>query len=228
MIEIIDVTSITCIDVVKFVKFTDRISAGHILARFLTSYKNTPAVVVGLPRGGVVVAHAIASDLALPLGILAVKKIPSPANSELAIGAVASDNVSFIDRDLVSRLNIPKEYVTQQIEKCTQLVHEKTRRYQKWIHPLEISGKTVLLVDDGVATGSTMEVAIRWCSLQKAVSVVVAIPVAPLDTVLHLRSKVHEVVVIEKPERFEAVGQFYHNFQEITDNDIIRLLRDQR
>lgn len=195
--------------------FRDRVAAGTLLSRKLSSYRGTQSIVLGLPRGGVVVAAEIAKNLDLPLDVLVVKKIGAPNNPELAIGAVAPDGVFYGDE---------KQSKTQ-IAKLSDQVKQKTAFYRKNRGSLNVKGKTVLVADDGAATGATIRAAIRWLKKKKTGQIVVALPVAPAELAGKLEADADDVVVLETPEDFSAVGQFYDNFEQVTDEDMVELLR---
>jgi putative phosphoribosyl transferase len=204
--------------------FRDRVDAGERLAAALRRYRDQPAtVVLGIPRGGVVVAKAIAVDLHLPLGICPVRKLGAPGNPELAIGAVDDDAVLVFDRKLSHHLGLTEE----------DLHHAAARQRDElraWlaglgvgaIPPLE--GRTVILTDDGVATGFTAQAGIETVRRRGAQRVVLAVPVAPPDTLAWLRPKADEVVCLTTPEPFYAVGNFFEEWPQVTDDEVRALL----
>ena len=181
-------------------------------------------MVVGLARGGVVVAAHIARSLAAPLDILVVKKIGSPFNPELAVGAVAPDEAIHIDWRMAHRAAADEEYVKTAISHHSSVISEKTRLYRKGKKLLQLKDKTVMLVDDGAATGATMEVAIKWARAKKAKKIIIALPVAAQDVVVKLKPEVAEIIVLETPENLSSVGQFYQSFEQVGDEEVIALL----
>lgn len=189
--------------------FRNRREAGILLVGKLSSFRGTDAIVLGLPRGGVVVAAEVARALRLPLDVLVVKKIGSPHNPELAIGAVAPDGV----------------YIGEKDEKRSRQVKHLMRFYRQGRHPLSVKGKTVIVVDDGAATGATIRAAIAWLRKKKAQRIVVALPVAPYELIEKLETESDATIVLETPEDFSAVGQFYDNFEQVTDEDVVELLK---
>ncbi|KKW32068.1 MAG: Phosphoribosyl transferase [Candidatus Uhrbacteria bacterium GW2011_GWA2_53_10] len=193
--------------------FTDRTQAGNLLAEKLSSYHGSLAVVVGLARGGVVTARAVADALKLPLDVLVVKKIGAPGQEELAIGALAPDGVSYGD------------FVKSQITILNNQIKQKTLLYRKGRKPYRFREKTVILVDDGAATGATIEAAIRWVRKKHAKKIVVALPVVPKELMPKIAPEVDELVVLETPDDFRAVGQFYNDFRQIGDKEVIELLK---
>lgn len=210
---------------VNQVLFKDRYQTGTLLAQKLSAYRGTSALVVGLPRGGIVVAAQVARELSLPLDILVVKKIPSPLSPEFAIGALAPDGVSIVHWTAVHQSGADEDYINQEINSLSQHIREKMVLYRRRRKPLTVKGKAVILVDDGAATGATMEVAILWCRRKKAKKIVVVLPVAPPEFVIKVKPEVNELVVLETPEGFSAVGQFYENFEQVSDEEVVELLR---
>ena len=158
------------------------------------------------------------------MDIIVTKKIAAPGNPELAIGAVGPGGVRVIDWELVKRTGADEEYINQAIKKLSKQIVEKEKRLRGKRKPLEIKGKVVVLTDDGVATGATIEAAIKTVELKGPKKLVVAIPVAPPEVVKKLKSMVDEVVVLETPSIFWAVGQFYQEFAQVEDEEVIRLL----
>lgn len=202
--------------------FKDRIEAGQLLAQRLASYKDKKNVLVlGIPRGGVVVAYEIAKELHAPLDVLVIKKVGFPGNEEFAIGAVSAED-HYLNEDVVHM--VPKEYTNEQIRAKQE---EVRRRYEalRGKKPLySVKGKTAILVDDGIATGATMLLAVLTMKKQKPKNVVVAVPVAPPDSVAQLEEVADEVVCVEEPSYLGAVGQFYRDFGEVSEEDVRRLL----
>lgn len=205
--------------------FTDRYHAGLLLSEKLTHYLGNDIVVIGLARGGVVVASAVASKLKAPLDVLVVKKIGAPGNPELAIGAVAPDGVGFIDWKRAGRLGVDEKYIKRVIRDKREVIREKTLLYRKKRKSYKLQSKTVILVDDGVATGSTLEAAIKWVRTKHAGKIIVAIPVAPKDLLPKIAPEANELISLETPDAFDAVGQFYKNFEQVEDGEVVELLR---
>lgn len=204
--------------------FTDRKQAGSLLAKKLSSYRGKIAIVLGLARGGVETAGAVADTLNLPLDVLVVKKIGAPGQEELAIGALAPDDVASIDWRFTQRLGVDEEYIKKAIRDTREVIREKTLLYRKKKKPYRLKEKTVILVDDGAATGATMEAAIRWLRKKHARKIVVALPVAPKELTPKIAPEVDELVILETPQEFSAVGQFYEHFEQVTDEEVIELL----
>lgn len=208
--------------------WSDRHAAGVFLAQHLIQDKKQGDVVVGLARGGVLVASVVAVCLHIPLEVLVIKKIPSPGNPELALGAVAPDGVSVVDWDRARSLGADQTYVAKKIRELKRLVRQKTARYYHDRPAFSVRAKRVILVDDGVATGSTMEAAIRWCTHHKAREIIVSIPVIAADTLEKVRSMVSAVVSLEIAEDMGAVGEYYRDFVQVEDPDVIELLKESK
>lgn len=206
-------------------RFSDRRQAGKLLAEKITSVRSNSAIVVGLARGGVVVAAALARKLGLPLDVLVVKKIPSPADSEMAIGALAPDNITRVDWKLAHLVGADEYFINEQIARLDEEVKKRTLLYRKGVGPLIVRNKTVIAVDDGVATGSTIESAIVWFKKKHADTIIVASPVVPLELVAKIKPEVDSLVTLEEPERLSAVGEFYEHFPQVTDAEVIELLK---
>lgn len=204
--------------------FTDRHSAGLLLLGKLVPWRGKDSIILGLARGGVVVASAIASGLDVPLDVLVVKKIPAPGESELALGALTPDGVSYVDWKFAGRLGVDEEYIKSQIRQLTDQIKQKTSIYRKRKKPINVRDKTVIIVDDGVATGATLEAAIKWTRKKHAGRIIAAIPVMPADTLGKIKPEVDELIVLEAPREFAAVGQFYKDFPQVEDSEVVQLL----
>ena len=205
--------------------FANRIEAGERLSEKLTPYKGTSAIVIGLARGGVVVASTIAKKLTLPLDVASIKKVSPSYDPELALGAVAPDAVTFRDYKLAQRLGIDDQYLQEEILNKSEQVKQKMQLYRKGKGPFSVEGKIVIVVDDGVATGATMEAAVKWLRKKKAKKIVAAIPVATPAVMSALKPEVDELVVLETPHDFSSVGEFYTDFAPVEDTDVIQLLK---
>lgn len=206
----------------------DRHQAGVRLAEKLSSYRGKGAIVVGLARGGVKVAKMLADTLQLPLDVLVVKKIGAPGQEELAIGALAPDGVSYIDWRFAQRLGVDNDFVKSQITNLKHQIDQKTHLYRKGRQAYRFREKTVILVDDGAATGATMEVAILWLRKKHTKRIVVALPIVPKELMGKIVPEVDELIVLETPDEFSAVGQFYKDFQQVGDAEVIRLLQSDK
>ena len=213
--------------------FQDRSEAGKRLADEVASRIGPPKpgerrLVLALPRGGVPVAAEVAKMLDAPLDVLNVRKLGVPGHEELAMGAIAVGGHRILDRDLIARIGITEDQIdaTQRREHVTLTQREDL--YRGGLGPLDVEGATVVLVDDGVATGSTMKVALEVLSEMHAAKVIAAIPLAPMDTLPELEVRADDVVCLEMPSPFLAVGQEYASFPSVSDETVVRLLVSSR
>lgn len=205
--------------------FANRTEAGKLLATRLTRYGGRrDTLVMALPRGGVPVAFEIARALCAPIDVFLVRKLGLPGQEELAMGAIASGGVKVLNRDVVGYLNIPEMTINAVARKEQQELERRERLYRGDSPPAEVRGKTVILVDDGLATGSTMRAAIAALKNLGPDRIVVAVPVAPPSTINELFREVDEVVCILTPEDFRGVGRWYQDFSQTTDQEVRSLL----
>jgi predicted phosphoribosyltransferase len=206
-------------------RFRDRAEAGRFLAERLKSYRDREGVLIlGLPRGGVPVAYEVARELGAPLDVFVVRKLGVPGHEELAMGAIASGGVRVLNVTVVRELGISEEQI-ERVAAAEQVELERQESlYRADRGPIDVKGRTVILVDDGLATGSTMRAAVSAVREQGAESVIVAVPVAAEQTCNDLRGDVDEIVCAETPEPFLAVGLWYEDFRPTTDDDVRELL----
>jgi putative phosphoribosyl transferase len=201
--------------------FRDRQEAGHLLAARLAHFRGQPdALILGLARGGVLVARAVAEELQLPWEILIVRKLGVPWQPELALGAVAEDSEPIFDPTIFAECALPQEEVDRMVARER---HEIARRQQIYrggrkLPPLR--GLTVIVVDDGLATGSSMLAAVRALRVDEPARIVVAVPVGPLSTCHQLRGEADEVVCLETPQHFGSVGSWYDDFRQVSDQEV--------
>lgn len=216
-------------NVTPMLVFANRQDAGRQLAAALAqsiSVEEEP-VILALPRGGVPVAAEIAKKLGQPLDVLIVRKLGIPGHEEVAMGALASDGVQILNEDLIARMHLAEEDVNAVIQQETMELSRREKIYRDGrAHP-EIAQRTVIIVDDGIATGSTMSAAIQLLRQQNAAKIIVAVPVAPQDTARRLREEADEVVTVLEPDFFLSVGQWYEDFPQTTDEEVQDLLTDQ-
>lgn len=210
--------------------FNDRHEAGILLARALEHYKDTDTLVLAIPRGGVVVGYEVATALNLDLDVIVPRKIPAPGQEELAIGAVASwgDHDIIIDEHAIRFLGISEDYVREEAERQLREVNRRLRTYRGTTEPPDVTGRNVILVDDGIATGYTTRAAALALKKLSANRVVLAVPVGPPDSVETLRAYVDELVCLRTPSPFLAVGYWYRDFRQISDAEVIDLLERSR
>ena len=203
----------------------NRTEAGRLLASQLEAYANRADVLVlGLPRGGVPVAFEVAKVLQAPLDICLVRKLGVPKRKELAMGAIASGNVMVINDEVVDWLQISPETIEQVVATEQQELERRDRAYREGRPVPVVSNRTVILVDDGIATGSTLMAAIETLKQQQSKSIIVAVPVAPLSVYEKLKTVVDEVVCLITPESFRSISLWYEDFSQTTDEDVRYLL----
>lgn len=203
--------------------FSSRREAGERLAHRLTHLSDRDVVVLAIPRGGVEVAAAVAERLGAPLDVIIPRKVGAPGNPELGLGAVA-EGVEVLDTSLVRLLGVSEEYLKREIEREQQEIRRRSTAYRGERPPRHLSGKVAVVVDDGVATGGTAAAALRSARRQGAERVVLAVPVAPKEAVRRLGEEADEVVVVATPEPFRAVGQWYLDFPQVSDESVLALL----
>jgi putative phosphoribosyl transferase len=205
------------------IRFKDRKEAGKELANQMSSFRGSNAVILAIPRGGVPVGFEIAKELQLPLDIVLSKKIGHPENPEYAIGAVSLDT-EIIDRDL----DIPDSYIYQEIQRIKQILRQRYDLFESQLEMLQLKDRDIILVDDGIATGSTLLVCISMIRKFKPSRVIVAVPVIPADRVNVFKKACDQLIFLHAPDFFSAVGEFYKEFNQVEDEEVIRLLRAAR
>jgi putative phosphoribosyl transferase len=205
--------------------FTDRHDAGRYLAEKLTHYANRDDVIVlALPRGGVPVAYEIAQKLNAPLDVFLVRKLGVPIYEELAMGAIASGGVRVLNEDVIRRLRITPEMIEAAAEEEGRELTRREREYRGDRQPLDLSGKIVILADDGLATGASMRAAVRAMKEHKPAKTIVAVPVGAPETCRLFENDVDEVICAKTPPDFGAVGAWYLDFRQTTDEEVCELL----
>jgi putative phosphoribosyl transferase len=210
----------------EYMVFRDREEAGRKLAEQLHAYANRKDVIVlGIPRGGVPVAFEVAKALDAPLDIFLSRKLGVPGQEELAFGAIATGGTRVLDREIIEAAGISEEQIGQITARVQKELERRANLYRGARPPLKVKGLTVLLVDDGIATGSSMRAAIDALRQMKPARLVVAVPVAPLSTCNRLRREVDEFICVHMPDEFYAIGQFYEDFSQMADEEVTELLR---
>jgi putative phosphoribosyl transferase len=205
--------------------FRDRTEAGQLLARKLTSYADSKdTIALALPRGGVPVAFEIAQQLHLPLDILLVRKLGVPGQSELAMGAIAAGGIQVLDQIMIRQLGITQDELASAIREEEEELRRREQIYSKCRPSIAISSQNAIVVDDGIATGSTMLAAIQVLRSQQMAKIVVAVPVAPPHARREIEAVAHEFVCLRVSEYFPAVGSFYRDFSQVDDEEVCRLL----
>jgi putative phosphoribosyl transferase len=202
-------------------RFKDRHAAALELIPYLDKYRNESGIILAVPRGGVPIAYPIAKSLNLPLELLMTKKIGHPANKEFAIGAV-----SLQDHIVDDTFSIPQYYIDAEIQNIRESLKEKYRKFAGKREPTDLENKTVIIIDDGIATGNTILSSIKMLRQQKPKKLVIAVPVAPADTVSKLKEQVDDIVCLYTPDPFLGVGLHYVDFSQVSDEEVIRMMRD--
>jgi putative phosphoribosyl transferase len=205
--------------------FVDRVDAGRRLASALKELADKDAIVLAIPRGGVVVGYEVAKALGLTLDVIIPRKIGAPGNPELAIGAMTEDGTVLLDNRLVEQLRVSEVYIRQESEAQKQEIKRRLKRYRGDVPYPILENREVILVDDGIATGSTMRAALASVRNKHAKTVVIAIPVGPASTIRELEEAADHVVCLHTPEAFYAIGQFYEDFAQTQDEEVTRLLK---
>ena len=202
-------------------RFANRSEAGRALARQLLEYRDRGDVVIlGLPRGGVIVAKELAVALHAPLDVMPVRKLGVPGHAELAMGAIGPGGVRVVSPDLIRDLRIPPEFVDRVAEREAAELDRRTRVYRDTRPAVPLRGATAILVDDGLATGSTMHAAVLATRAEQPSSIVIAVPVGSREACNELGRLVNQLVCLRTPEPFAAVGLWYEDFSEATDDDV--------
>lgn len=205
--------------------FRDRVQAGQMLAEALMNYANrNDVIVLGLPRGGVPVAYQVAKQLRTPLDVLIVRKLGVPDDEELAMGAIASGGVKVLNSSVVRALGIPPDVIEQAVATQSRELRRRELAYRGHTGTPEIKGRIVILVDDGIATGSTIRAAVQALRQQHPKQVIIAVPAAAPDSCAELESVADDLVALIKPEDFRGVGQWYEDFDQTTDAEVTQLL----
>lgn len=209
-------------------QFADRADAGRRLAGCLQAYSGRDCVILALPRGGVPVAHEISKALSLPMDLMFVRKIGAPGDTEIAIGAVADSPTPrvLMNEGLPPRFHASNSDISQQIALLTKENARRRRLYNESRLPIPLKGRAVILVDDGIATGATILVAVQALALAEPTTIAVAVPVAPAEAIKKLRAQVSDVVCLLTPEGFRAVGLHYADFHQVSDDEVIDIMRN--
>jgi predicted phosphoribosyltransferase len=206
-------------------RFKNRKEAGKRLAKKVLEHQGKSLVVFAIPRGGVVTAYEIAKVLDAPLDIIIPRKIGTPQNKELAIGAVTEDGTTILNTRLVTMLGIPDSYIKSEKTNQIEEIKRRVKTYRGTRPPTDFKDKIVILVDDGIATGATVRAAIHSLRKGNPSFIVVAIPVGPPDTLQELKQEVDQLICLLSYEPFFAIGQFYEDFSQVPDSEVITLLK---
>lgn len=203
--------------------FKDRIDAAKKLAEKLLWLKNENPVILAIPRGGVVTGDVISFILGCKLDIIVSRKVGAPDNEELAIGAVMHDGSYFPNVEITRMLNVPESFVEKEIALQRKEIERRLMKF-RGNKEYDLAGKTVVLVDDGIATGATMFVTAHWVKKQKPKKLIIAIPVGPPETIAKLNQIADKVVVLQSPYIFNAVGEFYEVFDQVSDDEVQEIM----
>jgi len=205
--------------------FSDRRDAGRKLAALLTNYANQDDVLVlGIPRGGVQVAFEIATRLSAPLDVFLLRKLGVPGEEELAFGAIASGGVRVLDHETIDAFAISEQAIERVTGMELRELHRRETAYRQGRPPLDVKGKTTILVDDGIATGSSMRAGVQALHQLHPRRIVVAVPVAPARAAEQLKAYIDEFVCLQTPVFFQAIGQFYDDFSQVPDEEVLSML----
>jgi putative phosphoribosyl transferase len=204
--------------------FRSRDEAGAELAEAVAGVVQEPATVLGVPRGGIAVARPVAEALRAPLDVVIPRKLGAPGNPELAIGAVAP-GVMVLHERAVRQLGVSRQYIEQEAARQEEEITRREAAYRGGRPPAEVRGRTAVVVDDGVATGATAVAALRWARAAGAARVVFAAPVGPPTARARLEKEADEVVVLNEPRMFLAVGEWYQDFEQVSDDEVVAMLR---
>ncbi len=209
-----------------FDRFVDRENAGRALAHKLLKYKGIPdLLIIGLPRGGVVVAFEVARALQAQMDVFIVRKLGAPYQPELAMGAVAEGGILLLNDAVVKYLSISKEFIDQTAKEQMVELERRQKLYRGDREMTKIAGRTVIVVDDGLATGATMKVAVRALKRKEPSKLVIAVPLGAFSTCSELKKEADELICLMTPEPFSAVGSWYENFEQTTDQQVRELLQ---
>jgi putative phosphoribosyl transferase len=208
--------------------FVDRVDAGKHLALALKDFSGENGVVLAIPRGGVVVGFEIAQVLSVPLDVIIPRKIGAPDNPELAIGAIAEDGTVILDDHLITYLGVTREYIKEELERQKHEIERRLKLYRQVASYSNLKQLDVIVVDDGIATGSTMKAALASVKNRGAASVTVAVPVGSPSTIDELEKMADRVVCLYTPEFFQARGEFYEDFSQTSDQEVIGLLLENK
>lgn len=208
--------------------FIDRHDAGRQLAQKLLRYKDKNPVVVAIPRGGVVLGYEAAKAIGAPLDIIITRKLTSHFNPELGIGAIAPRDVKIFDYELITYLKISNDTLDKIVNKANWEMQEKERLYRGEFPELDLSEKTVIVIDDGIATGVSDRAAVLSLRKMNPAKIILAVPVCSAQSAIKFRNDVDQFVCLLEPEDFYAVGTHYHNFEQVTDDEVINLLKEAK
>lgn len=208
--------------------YKDRQDGGRQLAEKLMKFKDEKPIIIALPRGGVVTGYEVAKMLNAPLDVIITRKLGAPFQPELGIGAIAPNNVRILNTDAIRFIGISKDDMEEIIQRETKEMYRRIKLYRGDLPPLDLEGKTVIIVDDGLATGVTAGAAVLAINQMTPEKIILAVPVSPIDTANKFREEVDEFICLSEPPDFFAVGQYYYDFDQVSDEEVISLLEIAR
>ncbi|MDQ3836449.1 MAG: phosphoribosyltransferase [Thermoproteota archaeon] len=208
-------------------KFRDRIDAGNLLAERLGESGPSPEMVLGIPRGGVILGDIVAKKLGADFDIVIPRKLGAPKNEELAIGAVMEDGTSYINTYIVNALRIPENYIESERLRQAAEIRRRSTTYRKQGLRYNITGRNIIIVDDGIATGATVIASAKWARKHRPSTLTIAVPVAPAQSVEVLEQESDSVIVLFMPQDFGSVGQFYEEFGPVSDDQVVEIMRSR-
>ena len=209
------------------VPFRNRIEAGQLLVKELLDLKGQNAVVLGVPRGGIVIAEVVARGIDADLDVVLSRKLGAPGQSELAVGALAENGDVFLNERVVDGLSVSDSYIEQEKARQTIEIQRRSRLIRSVLPRVSLQGRIVVVTDDGVATGATLQAAVWAINDENPQKIIAAIPVASAEAVERLAEDVDEIVCLRLPEDFMAVGQFFNEFNQVTDDEVVSILRQE-
>lgn len=209
-------------------RFADREEAGKLLVAELSEYRDKNIVVLGIPRGGIIVAREIARELHAELDIVLAHKLRTPGHEELAMGSVAEDGKIFLNQEVVGESGVEEAYIQQEKARQVAEIKRRTELFRRVRPKIPLEGRIVIVTDDGVATGATTQAALWAVRLEQPEKLIAAMPVGPEDTIRRLAKDVDEMLCLRAPPLFAAVGQFYQQFYPVEDEDVLRILSESR
>lgn len=207
--------------------FRDREQAGRLLAEELADLRGKGAVVLGIPRGGIIVAREIARALDADLDIVLARKLGAPGQPELAMGSVAENGEVFLNPEVVDTLGVDRRYIDLETERQMREIRRRSQLIRSVLPKTPISGRTAIVTDDGVATGATMQAALWAIRQENPANLIAAIPVASEEALIRISADADEVICLRRPYFFYAVGQFFHHFSQIEDDEVLRILEEE-
>ncbi|MDR0493262.1 MAG: phosphoribosyltransferase [Nitrososphaerota archaeon] len=208
--------------------FSDRVDAGKRLAAALAHFRGRDGVVLAIPRGGVVVGYQIADALNMPLDVIIPHKLGAPNNPKLAIGAITEDGTTVLDNNVINYLAINNQYIQEESKRQEEEIQRRLKMYRQDMPDRNVAGLHVIIVDDGVATGSTMKAALFSVKNKNAATTTIAIPVGSPTTIQELKQQVDCIICLYTPNSFQAIGQFYNDFAQTSDQEVIILLKENQ